>query len=187
MCGIAGIYGASDKPFVKRMCDKIIHRGPDEEGYYVDDNVSLGMRRLSIIDLSAGSQPIFNEDESIVVIFNGEIYNFKELREELEQKGHRFYTNSDTEVIVHAYEEYGYECLGRFNGMFAIALWDTNRKELFLARDRIGIKPLYYTMIDESVVFASEIKSILECGGIKRGINYLASRRGLPNRKIFTK
>ena len=171
MCGIAGIYGASDKTLVKRMCDKIIYRGPDEDGYYIDDKVSLGMRRLSIIDLSTGSQPIFNEDESIVVVFNGEIYNFKELREDLERKGHYFSTNSDTEVIVHAYEEYGYECLGRFNGMFAIALWDTNRKELFLARDRIGIKPLYYTMIDESVVFASEIKSILEYDEIKREVD----------------
>ena len=168
------------------MCDKIIHRGPDEEGYYVADNVSLGMRRLSIIDLSTGSQPIFNEDESIVVVFNGEIYNFKELREDLERKGHYFSTNSDTEVIVHAYEEYGYECLGRFNGMFAIALWDTNRKELFLARDRIGIKPLYYTMIDESVVFASEIKSILEYEEIKREVNYLASRRRLRDRKKYS-
>jgi asparagine synthase (glutamine-hydrolysing) len=171
MCGIAGIYGVSDKTLVKRMCDKIIHRGPDEVGYYIDGNVSLGMRRLSIIDLSTGSQPIFNEDGSIVVVFNGEIYNFKELREDLEQKGHHFSTNSDTEVIVHAYEEYGYECLKRFNGMFAIALWDTNRKELFLARDRIGIKPLYYTMIDESVVFASEIKSILEYDEIKREVD----------------
>ena len=171
MCGIAGIYGVSDKTLVKRMCDKIIHRGPDEDGYYVDGNVSLGMRRLSIIDLSTGSQPVFNEDESIVVVFNGEIYNFKELREELEQKGHRFSTNSDTEVIVHAYEDYGYDCLRRFNGMFAIALWDTKRKELFLARDRIGIKPFYYTMIDESVVFASEIKSILEYDEIKREVD----------------
>ena len=171
MCGIAGIYGASDKPLVKRMCDKIIHRGPDGDGYYIDDKISLGMRRLSIIDLSTGSQPIFNEDNSIVVVFNGEIYNFKGLREELEQKGHHFSTNSDTEVIVHAYEEYGYDCLRRFNGMFAIALWDTNRKELFLARDRIGIKPLYYTMIGESVVFASEIKSILEYDDIKREVD----------------
>ncbi len=171
MCGIAGIYGVSDKPLVKRMCDKIIHRGPDEDGYYVDDKVSLGMRRLSIIDLNTGSQPIFNEDGSIVVVFNGEIYNFKELREELEQNGHKFQTNSDTEVIVHAYEDYGYECLKRFNGMFAIALWDTTRNELFLARDRMGIKPLYYARIDETVVFASEIKSILEHAGIKRAVN----------------
>jgi asparagine synthase (glutamine-hydrolysing) len=171
MCGIAGIYGVSDKPLVKRMCDKILHRGPDEDGYYVDDKVSLGMRRLSIIDLNTGSQPIFNEDGSIVVVFNGEIYNFKELREELEQKGHKFRTNSDTEVIVHAYEVYGYECLKRLNGMFAIALWDTTRNELFLARDRMGIKPLYYAKIGETVVFASEIKSILEHAGIKRAVN----------------
>ncbi|NKQ39110.1 MAG: asparagine synthase (glutamine-hydrolyzing) [Methanosarcinales archaeon] len=171
MCGIAGIYGASEKQLVKRMCDKITHRGPDEAGYYVDNNISMGMRRLSIIDLGTGSQPIFNGDGSIVVVFNGEIYNFKELRKELEQKGYHFSTHSDTEVIVHSYEEYGYDCLKKFNGMFAIALWDTNKNELFLARDRMGIKPLYYTIIDKIVVFASEIKSILEYNDIKRELD----------------
>ena len=164
MCGIVGVYGISDKNLVKRMCNRIVHRGPDDEGYYVDDYVSLGMRRLSIIDLSTGKQPIFNEDGSIVVVFNGEIYNFREIRKELEQRGHRFYTNTDTEVIVHAYEEYGYDCLKKFNGMFGIALWDANKKELFIARDRIGIKPLYYTVVDGNFIFSSEIKCILECG-----------------------
>lgn len=173
MCGIVGIYGFSDKTLVKRMCDRISHRGPDEDGYYIDDKVSLGMRRLSSIDLSTGSQPILSENESIIVVFNGEIYNFRELREELEQKGHRFSTNSDTEVIVHAYEDYGYDCLKRFNGMFAIALWDTNRKELLLARDRIGIKPLYYTLDNANIVFASEIKPILEYG-IRREVDEIA-------------
>lgn len=164
MCGIAGIYGVSDKPLLKRMCDVIEHRGPDDSGYYVDDAVSIGMRRLSIIDLAGGRQPIFNEDGSIVVVFNGEIYNFRELRYDLEQMGHRFATDSDTEVIVHAYEEYGYNCLDQFNGMFAIALWDMDRRELFLARDRVGIKPLYYAVIDGILVFGSEIKSILQYG-----------------------
>ena len=162
MCGIVGVYGLSDKYLIKRMCDKMVHRGPDEHGYYIDDYVSLGMRRLSIIDLFTGKQPIFNEDGSIVVIFNGEIYNFKEIKLELERKGHRFYTNTDTEVIVHAYEEFGYDCLKKFNGMFSIAIWDTNKKELFIARDRIGIKPLYYAIIDGNFIFASEIKCIME-------------------------
>ncbi|RZB29533.1 MAG: asparagine synthase (glutamine-hydrolysing) [Candidatus Argoarchaeum ethanivorans] len=173
MCGIAGIYGVSDKPLLKRMCNVIEHRGPDDSGYYVDDAVSIGMRRLSIIDLAGGRQPIFNEDGNIVVVFNGEIYNFRELRYDLEQKGHRFTTDSDTEVIVHAYEEYGYDCLDRFNGMFAIALWDMDRRKLFLARDRVGIKPLYYAAIDGVLVFGSEIKSILEYG-IKREVDVQA-------------
>jgi asparagine synthase (glutamine-hydrolysing) len=155
------------------MCDVIEHRGPDDSGYYVDDTISIGMRRLSIIDLAGGKQPIFNEDGSIVVVFNGEIYNFRELRYDLEQKGHRFTTDSDTEVIVHAYEEYGHNCLDRFNGMFAIALWDMERRELFLARDRVGIKPLYYAAIDGVLVFGSEIKSILEYG-IKRAVDVQA-------------
>ncbi len=173
MCGIAGVYGISDKSLLKRMCDVIVHRGPDDSGYYVDDTVSIGMRRLSIIDLAGGKQPIVNEDGSIVVVFNGEIYNFRELRYDLEIKGHRFTTDSDTEVIVHAYEEYGYDCLDRFNGMFAIALWDMDRKELFLARDRVGIKPLYYAVIGNVLVFGSEIKSILEYG-IKREVDVQA-------------
>lgn len=173
MCGIAGVYGISDKSLLKRMCDVIEHRGPDDSGYYVDDTISIGMRRLSIIDLAGGKQPIVNEDGSIVVVFNGEIYNFRELRYDLEIKGHRFTTDSDTEVIVHAYEEYGSDCLDRFNGMFAIALWDMDRKELFLARDRVGIKPLYYAVIGNVLVFGSEIKSILEYG-IKREVDVQA-------------
>ena len=141
MCGIAGIIGrpgetiAADK--VRRMTDAIVHRGPDEEGIYAQANVGLGMRRLSIIDLSGGSQPIYNEDRSIAVVFNGEIYNFPELRQELIGRGHQFYTHSDTEVIVHLYEEMGAECVQRLRGMFAIALYDTTRNVLLLARDRL--------------------------------------------------
>ncbi len=191
MCGIAGVYGLSDKELVRRMCDKIVHRGPDDHGYYVDDEISLGMRRLSIIDLITGKQPIFNEDKSIVIVFNGEIYNFKELREELERRGHRFYTNTDTEVIVHAYEEYGYDCVKKFNGMFAFAIWNSEKKELFLARDRIGIKPLYYTLLDGHLFFASEIKSILEYEEVKREVdkvalaNYFALRYVPAPRTMF--
>lgn len=162
MCGIAGILGIDDKELVKKMVNAIKHRGPDEEGYYVDENLTMGMCRLSIIDLKGGSQPIYNEEGDIVVIQNGEIYNYRELREELEEKGHKFYTNSDTEVIIHAYEEYGFDCLNKLNGMFAIAIWDSNKRRLFLARDRLGVKPLYYTVIDSKLIFASEIKAILE-------------------------
>jgi asparagine synthase (glutamine-hydrolysing) len=174
MCGIVGVYGLSDQSLIKKMSNKIIHRGPDDEGYYVDDSISLGMRRLSIIDLQTGKQPIFNEDGSIVVVYNGEIYNFRELKKELESKGHRFYTNTDTEVIVHAYEEYGYGFVSRFNGMFAFALWNSDKKELILARDRLGIKPLYYTFSDGKFFFASEIKSILEYEEIERDVDKVA-------------
>ncbi len=162
MCGIAGVYGLEDRDLIKRMVEKIKHRGPDEEGYYVDEKVSIGMCRLSIIDLEGGSQPIYNENGDIVVIQNGEIYNYRELRRELESKGHRFYTNSDTEVIVHAYEEYGLDFPKKLNGMFAIAIWDASEKKLILVRDRLGVKPLYYTIVDSKLIFASEIKAILE-------------------------
>ncbi|MDQ7052799.1 MAG: hypothetical protein Q9P14_07890 [candidate division KSB1 bacterium] len=158
MCGICG-YINFDKddfarePDIRRMCDVIVHRGPDEDGYFVHDNVALGMRRLSIIDLQTGRQPIANEDKSIWIVYNGEIYNFPELRQELEAKGHRFRTKTDTETIVHAYEEWGAECPNHFNGMFAFAIWDDRRKQLFLARDRIGIKPLYYYFDEHRLVF----------------------------------
>lgn len=175
MCGICGIYSFEgepiDKMLVKSMCDAISYRGPDDEGYFIDKNLALGMRRLSIIDLDTGRQPIHNEDESIWVVFNGEIYNFLELKGELEKKGHRFYTNSDTEAIVHAYEEYGTECLNKFNGMFAFALWDSNKKRLFIARDRFGVKPLHYYIDKSKFVFGSEIKSILTDISIKREVN----------------
>ncbi|MBS3114532.1 asparagine synthase (glutamine-hydrolyzing) [Candidatus Woesearchaeota archaeon] len=174
MCGICG-FTWEDKKLLKQMADRIRHRGPDDEGYYTDKNISLANRRLSIIDLSKkGKQPIFNEDKSICVVFNGEIYNFQEIKQELEKKRHRFYSNTDTEVIVHSYEEYGEKCLEYFNGMFAFALWDSKKKKLFIARDRHGIKPLYYTLLKDKLIFASEIKSILLNEEVKRIVNYEA-------------
>ena len=161
MCGIAGFAGIQDPLLLKAITDILVHRGPDDEGFYSDEHVSMGMRRLSIIDLAGGHQPIHNEDETVWVVFNGEIYNFKELREELIKKGHSFYTNTDTEVIPHLYEEFGEDCVHHLRGMFAFALWDKNRNQLLLARDRLGIKPLYYMMYDGKLVFASELKSLL--------------------------
>jgi asparagine synthase (glutamine-hydrolysing) len=171
---VCGIVGLGDKQLIKKMCDVIYHRGPDDSGYFVDDNISLGNRRLSIIDVAGGHQPIHNEDESIWIVFNGEIYNFLELKKELEEKGHRFYTNCDTETIVHSYEEYGEGCLKKLMGMFSFAIWDKKRKELFLARDRFGKKPLYYTIVDKKLIFGSEIKSILQYDEVKRDLNFKA-------------
>jgi len=166
MCGIAGIVGADrsyqvDSASIHHMCQTIVHRGPDDEGIYAKGCVGLGMRRLSIIDLCTGQQPIHNEDRSIWVVFNGEIYNFPELRPELEADGHRFYTQSDTEVIVHLYEEYGADCVNRLRGMFAFALWDEAKQTLLLARDRFGKKPLHYALTKGRLVFGSEIKALL--------------------------
>lgn len=164
MCGICG-FTYRDETLIKRMNDSIRHRGPDDEGVYVSDDVSLGHRRLSIIDLSpAGHQPMFSEDRSLCIVFNGEIYNYKEIRPVLEGKGYRFKSNSDTEVILHAYKEWGAACLERFRGMFAFAIWDGGRKELFIARDRLGVKPLYYLQRDSRLFFASEIKAFKEAG-----------------------
>lgn len=171
MCGICGIVGLADKKLIKQMTDVVYHRGPDDEGYFLDDNVCLGHRRLSIIDLKGGHQPIHNEDESIWVVFNGEIYNYLDLRRYLEERGHRFYTSSDTEVIVHAYEEFGDECVEKLRGMFAFAIWNGGQKKLFAARDRIGIKPFYYTVVGGKFVFGSEIKSILQYEEIKREVD----------------
>jgi asparagine synthase (glutamine-hydrolysing) len=163
--------GATVSPeLVKAMADTIYHRGPDDEGYYVSGPIGLGFRRLSIIDLKSGHQPVANEDGTVQIIFNGEIYNYKELRALLLNKGHVFRTNSDTEVIVHLYEEFGPQCLDMLRGMFAFAIWDANTKTLFLARDRVGIKPLYYCLTDTSLVFASEIKAILADPSIRRDI-----------------
>ncbi len=169
MCGIAGkLYLHADTPVTReaiaRMCDTLRHRGPDAEGLYVDGGFGMGMRRLSIIDLATGQQPISNEDGSIWTVFNGEIYNFLELRPFLQQKGHRFYTNADTEVIVHLYEEYQEEFVQHLAGMFAIALWDTKKKKLLLVRDRLGIKPLYYSVGPDRLLFGSEIKALLQDG-----------------------
>lgn len=172
MCGICGTYDLVDEDLLKRMCGAIAHRGPDDEGHYVDSDVMLGMRRLRIIDIETGSQPIYNEDRNIVVVFNGEIYNYKENREFLEKKEHRFYTQSDTETIVHMYEEFGIiGCVERLRGMFAFALWDRCNKTLFLARDRLGIKPLYYHLDNGKLLFSSEIKSLLEYKELRREVN----------------
>lgn len=176
MCGIAGFAGfhrdfVPALPRLKRMCDSIIHRGPDEEGAEVVEHVALGMRRLSIIDLAGGSQPIYNEDKSVRVTYNGEIYNYRELREKLIGRGHRFSTSCDTEVIVHAYEEYGPNFLTHLNGMFAIALHDIPRRRVLLARDHLGIKPLFYAVTDREVVWGSEIKAILAAGGIPKDLD----------------
>jgi asparagine synthase (glutamine-hydrolysing) len=166
MCGICGIFDRTGNPInrdvLAKMGSAIRHRGPDGEGEWVDHEIGLGHRRLSIIDVDGGGQPIGNEDDSIQIVFNGEIYNFIELREELEKSGHRFRTRSDTEVIVHAYEQWGSACVKRFNGMFAFAIWDSRKRELFLARDHLGIKPLYYVTRDHQLLFASEIKSLLQ-------------------------
>lgn len=167
MCGIAGIfhYQADEPvpaPVVRRMCTAITHRGPDDEGYYCQGPVGLGARRLSIIDLETGHQPLANEDETVWVVFNGEIYNFAELRQELEQQGHRFRTRTDTEVIVHLYEELGTACVERLRGMFVLAVWDARRRQLFLARDRLGIKPLYYAAQPHRFMFGSELKCLLQ-------------------------
>lgn len=165
MCGIAGVVnqaaGGVDTAFVRRMCQAIIHRGPDDEGIFVKAGVGLGMRRLSIIDLAGGHQPVFNEDRSVWIVFNGEIYNFPELRKELEARGHRFYTHTDTEVIVHLYEDLGSECVQKLRGMFAFALYDERKRKLFIARDRLGKKPLHYCSSNGRLLFGSEIKSLL--------------------------
>jgi asparagine synthase (glutamine-hydrolysing) len=165
VCGIAGIVGERSDVIqaadVHRMCQTIVHRGPDDEGIYAQGPVGLGMRRLSIIDLAGGKQPIHNEDRSVWVVFNGEIYNFPELRRELEGRGHQFYTHSDTEVIVHLYEEMGADCVKKLRGMFAIALYDERQGTLLLARDRLGKKPLHYALHEGRLFFGSEIKTIL--------------------------
>jgi asparagine synthase (glutamine-hydrolysing) len=153
------------------MCDVIRHRGPDDEGVWMGEGVALGMRRLSIIDLATGHQPIHNEDRSVWTVFNGEIYNFRELREELESAGHRFYTATDTEVIVHAYEQWGSGAIARLRGMFGLAIWDLKSRTLVVARDRIGIKPMYYATVNERCYFGSELKSLLEAPDVPRDLN----------------
>ncbi len=174
MCGICG-FNWSDEQLVTKMTGTIAHRGPDQEGIYCDENYSLGHRRLSIIDLSEqGRQPMFNEDSSVCLVFNGEIYNFLELRKDLLSKGHIFKGRSDSEVIIHSYEEYGADCVKHLRGMFAFAIYDIAKKSLFLARDRIGIKPLYYYHKGGRFIFSSEIKSILEDRNVEREVNLQA-------------
>lgn len=169
MCGISGYLHFDDerkasKVLIKKMNDLLTHRGPDGEGFHVSKNIALGHRRLSIIDLHTGEQPMYSEDGKIILIFNGEIYNYLELREELIQLGNKFTTSSDTEVIINAYRTWGIDCQNHFNGMWAFALWDDSKQQLFLSRDRIGEKPLHYSVYDNTIIFASEIKSILAYG-----------------------
>jgi len=178
MCGICGIYNLDGMPvtadLINKMNSTMIHRGPDGDGVFVDENVGLGHRRLSIIDLSTGDQPMSSNDGQVTIAFNGEIYNFQELKRILETKGHRFITRSDTEVIIYAYVEWGKAFVNKLRGMFAIALWDNRIKTLFLARDRVGKKPLYYYYDEKRVVFASELKAILEVPGIARQMDFKA-------------
>ena len=179
MCGICGVcFSRSQKPadtgLIERMCATIIHRGPDEQGTYISGSVGLGMRRLSIIDLTTGSQPIFNEDRTVAVVFNGEIYNFQELRADLIRRGHRFITDGDTEVIVHLYEDYGVDFVDHLNGMFAIALWDRRRRRFVLVRDRLGKKPVYYAWLRDGLVFGSELKCVMQCNDIPTDLDHEA-------------
>ena len=174
MCGIAGIVRHDGKPIdeqlLARMCDAIRHRGPDDDGFYINGSVGLGMRRLAIIDLKSGKQPIHNQDRTAWIVFNGEIYNYLELREKLEKLGHTFYTNSDTEAIVHAYDQFGVDCPNHLRGMFAFAIWNERTQELFLARDRVGKKPLLYAQVNNQLVFGSEFSALLLHPDISREI-----------------
>src|SRR5262245_35498550 len=174
MCGIAGILDLEGGPVrsedVGSLCAAMVHRGPDGEGTYLGAGVGLGMRRLSIIDLATGAQPVRNEDGSVWVVFNGEIYNFQEVRRRLESRGHRFYTSTDTEVIAHAYEEDGPSCVRSFRGMFAFAVWDVKARRLVLVRDRLGVKPLYWCEVDGRLLFASELKCLLQLPAVERRI-----------------
>lgn len=193
MCGFCGFTGKVEnkEQVIENMMEKIIYRGPDSKGTHVDDYIALGFRRLSIIDLADGTQPIYNEDETKVIVFNGEVYNYREIREDLVKKGHIFRTKTDTEVILHGYEEYGPEVLNKFRGMFAIAIWDLVSKELFIARDFFGIKPMYYTQVGNDLVFGSEIKCILTHPNVKKELNihalqnYLSFQYGVPNDTFF--
>ena len=178
MCGIAGMVSFDGRPAslegVQRMCAATAHRGPDDYGVYADDHAVLGMRRLSIIDRANGRQPVHNEDGTVWAVFNGEIYNYRELAKGLKRSGHTFYTDSDSEVIVHLYEEYGPAAVEKLRGMFAFALWDRKKRRLFLARDRFGIKPLYYGMVDGRLTFASELKALLQLPEVERRLNWSA-------------
>jgi len=181
MCGIAGIVDLEggrppESALIRRMAAALRHRGPDEFGIYLGARAGLGHARLSIIDLQTGQQPLANEDGSLWIVYNGELFNYIELREELQALGHTFRTSSDTEVIVHAYEQWGEEMLRRFNGQFAIALWDANSRRLFLARDRLGIRPLYYAMQNGRFYFASEVKAIFTDARARSDLHLLDHR-----------
>ena len=196
MCGICGLVRtggmpAEDRGVVREMANRLTHRGPDAEGFFFDSTVGLGSRRLRIVDLHGGDQPIGNEDGSIQLVYNGEIYNYRELRRSLRASGHRFATDTDTEVVVHAYEEEGAEALARCNGIFALALWDAPRRRLLLARDPLGVKPLYYTLLPDGIAFASEIKALLSLPGLTPEVDpegldlYLAFRFVPPPHTLF--
>lgn len=197
MCGICGFTGEmidldDREAIIKRMTDVITHRGPDSDGKYMGDGITMGFRRLSIIDIAAtGDQPIYNEDRTLVITFNGEIYNYQDLRKELIAAGHQFYTNTDTETIVHGFEEWGVQVLDHLRGMFSFALWNKKEKSLFLARDFFGIKPLHYCMVGDSLVYGSEIKSLLEMPGFHKELNldalqsYLSFEYVVPPQTLF--
>lgn len=195
MCGFVGFVDkriSNKKEIIKDMNNTIIHRGPDDEGYYVDDNVALGFRRLSIIDLSSGKQPIYNEDESLVLVFNGEIYNYKDIREDLIKKGHIFKTNGDTEVLIHGYEEYKEKLLNMLRGMYAFVIWDKNSNELFGARDIFGIKPFYYYFDNNCFIVSSEIKAMLKNTNFNKELNedmlpYYLMYEYIPNENTLFK
>ena len=183
MCGFTGFISKKNKKekIIKEMNDTIIHRGPDDEGYYVDSDIALGFRRLSIIDLKGGEQPIYNENKDLVINFNGEIYNFLELKEELIKCGHKFKSKTDTEVIIHGYEEYGYDVVKKLRGMFSFVIWDIKNKKLFGARDPFGIKPFYYYKKDDKFIFGSEIKSFIKCPDFEKKLN----KKILKNYLVF--
>src|SRR6266851_4826481 len=186
MCGIAGILefgrdARANAGALREMCRVISDRGPDDEGFYTDGAVGIGMRRLSIVDVAGGHQPLSNEDGTLWIVFNGEIYNHLALREQLIARGHRYSTHSDTETVIHLYEEYGADCVQHLRGMFALAIWNRNTKTLFIARDRLGIKPLYYKLTLERLLFGSEIKAVLAHGGIRPAFN----RAALPEYLAF--
>lgn len=183
MCGFTGFISKKNKKekIIKEMNDTIIHRGPDDEGYYVDSDIALGFRRLSIIDLKGGEQPIYNENKDLVINFNGEIYNFLELKEELIKRGHKFKSKTDTEVIIHGYEEYGYDVVKKLRGMFSFVIWDIKNKKLFGARDPFGIKPFYYYKKDDKFIFGSEIKSFIKCPDFEKKLN----KKILKNYLVF--
>lgn len=186
MCGICGVYNFDLDETVQgealqAMNRQLVHRGPDDEGRHIDRNVGLAMRRLSIVDLKSGHQPLSNEDGTVWIVFNGEIYNHADLRPDLERRGHRYRTRSDTETIIHLYEEYGEDCVRRLRGMFAFAIWDSRRRQLFCARDRFGIKPFYYILNDRRLLFASEIKALLQFPGVRAELN----TNGIPEYLAF--
>ncbi len=197
MCGIAGIVGSTPLDAdagarAERMRDVLAHRGPDAFGLHLDDHAALAHRRLSIVDLAGGHQPLANEDGSVWVTYNGEIYNHAAIRRDLESHGHRYRTRSDTETIVHAYEQWGDDCVERFRGMFAFGIWDAPKRRLLLVRDRLGIKPLYWTMSGDRLLFASEIKALLASGLVQARVNHgtipelLATRYISGEETLFT-